>query len=95
MAIKIGLLGLGTVGGGTAEILLSPEGRHPLLQELEIYRVGVRDRTKTRSLQFPENMLTTDLDAIATDPDVDIVVELIGGLEPARSLILNLTIRSS
>lgn len=88
MAIRIGLLGLGTVGGGTAEILLSPEGRHPLLQELEIYRVGVRDRTKTRSLQFPENVLTTDLEAIATDPDVNIVVEVMGGLEPARSLIL-------
>lgn len=88
MAIKIGLLGLGTVGGGTAEILLSPDGRHPLLQELEIYRVGVRDISKVRTLQLPDNVLTTDLEAIATDPNVDIVVELIGGLEPARSLIL-------
>ncbi len=88
MAFKIGLLGLGTVGAGTAEILLSPDGRHPLLQELEIYRVGVRDISRTRSLQLPENVLTTDLEAIVTDPDVDIVVELIGGLEPARSLIL-------
>ncbi|MEG5140140.1 MULTISPECIES: homoserine dehydrogenase [unclassified Microcoleus] len=88
MAIKIGLLGLGTVGAGTAEILLSPDGRHPLLQELEIYRVGVRDISRTRSLQLPENVLTTDLEAIATDPEIDIVVELIGGLEPARSLIL-------
>lgn len=88
MAIKIGLLGLGTVGGGTAEILLSPEGRHPLLRELEIYRVGVRDISKTRSLQLPDNVVTTDLEAIATDPNVDIVVEVIGGLEPARSLIL-------
>ncbi|MCY7381315.1 MAG: homoserine dehydrogenase [Microcoleus sp. CAN_BIN18] len=88
MAIKIGLLGLGTVGAGTAEILLSPDGRHSLLQELEIYRVGVRDISRTRSLQLPENVLTTDLEAIATDPEIDIVVELIGGLEPARSLIL-------
>lgn len=88
MAFKIGLLGLGTVGAGTAEILLSPDGRHPLLQELEIYRVGVRDISRTRSLQLPENVLTTDLEAIVTDPEVDIVVELIGGLEPARSLIL-------
>ncbi len=88
MAFKIGLLGLGTVGAGTAEILLSPDGRHPLLQELEIYRVGVRDISRTRSLQLPENVLTTDLEAIATDPEIDIVVELIGGLEPARSLIL-------
>jgi homoserine dehydrogenase len=88
VAFKIGLLGLGTVGAGTAEILLSPDGRHPLLQELEIYRVGVRDISRTRSLQLPENVLTTDLEAIVTDPEVDIVVELIGGLEPARSLIL-------
>ncbi|XZO01083.1 MAG: homoserine dehydrogenase [Microcoleus sp.] len=88
MGFKIGLLGLGTVGAGTAEILLSTDGRHPLLQELEIYRVGVRDISRTRSLQLPENVLTTDLEAIVTDPEVDIVVELIGGLEPARSLIL-------
>jgi homoserine dehydrogenase len=88
VGIKIGLLGLGTVGGGTVEILQSPAGRHPLLNELEIYRVGVRDRSKTRSLQFAENVLTTDLEAIITDPNIDIVVELIGGLEPARSLIL-------
>ncbi len=88
VAFKIGLLGLGTVGAGTAEILLSRDDRHPLLQELEIYRVGVRDISRTRSLQLPENVLTTDLEAIATDPKVDIVVELIGGLEPARSLIL-------
>jgi len=65
VAFKIGLLGLGTVGAGTAEILLSPDGRHPLLQELEIYRVGVRDISRTRSLQLPENVLTTDLEAIA------------------------------
>jgi homoserine dehydrogenase len=88
VGFKIGLLGLGTVGAGTAEILLSTDGRHPLLQELEIYRVGVRDISRTRSLQLPENVLTTDLEAIVTDPEVDIVVELIGGLEPARSLIL-------
>jgi homoserine dehydrogenase len=50
--------------------------------------VGVRDISRTRSLQLPENVLTTDLEAIATDPEIDIVVELIGGLEPARSLIL-------
>jgi len=50
--------------------------------------VGVRDISRTRSLQLPENVLTTDLEAIVTDPEVDIVVELIGGLEPARSLIL-------
>jgi homoserine dehydrogenase len=88
VTIKIGLLGLGTVGGGTAEILLSPQNRHPLLKDLEITRVGVRDRAKSRSFPIPDHLFTTDLDAIVTDPDVDIIVEVMGGLEPARSLIL-------
>jgi homoserine dehydrogenase len=88
MAFKVGLLGLGTVGTGTAQILLDPAQRHPLVQELEIYRVGVRSPDKTRLVAFPPGVVTTDLEAIVTDPAVDIVVELLGGLEPARSLIL-------
>jgi homoserine dehydrogenase len=88
VAFKIGLLGLGTVGTGTAQIILNPSGRHPLLQEIEIHRVGVRSPDKPRSVQFPPEAITTDLEAIVADPEVDIVVELMGGLEPARSLIL-------
>jgi homoserine dehydrogenase len=88
VAFKIGLLGLGTVGSGTAEILLNPAMRHPLLTEIEIHKVGVRSLDKPRSIQLPPELLTTDLDSIVTDPTVDIVVEVIGGLEPARSLML-------
>ncbi len=88
MGFKIGLLGLGTVGTGTAQILLSPQGRHPLIQELEIYRVGVRDISKTRDVDISLDILTTDLEAIATDSNKNILVELIGGLELARTLIL-------
>lgn len=88
MAFKVGLLGLGTVGTGTAQILLDPALRHPLLQELEIHRVGVRSLDKVRAVTLPAERFTTDLESIVTDPDIDIVVEVIGGLEPARSLIL-------
>lgn len=88
MSFKIGLLGLGTVGTGTVLILQDPAQRHPLLQELELYRVGVRSLDKPRTVNIPPERLTTDLEAIVTDPNVDIVVEVIGGLEPARSLIL-------
>lgn len=88
MAFKIGLLGLGTVGTGTVAILQDPLGRSPLLKEIEIYRVGVRSLEKTRGVDLPSGVLTTDLDAIVSDPEIDIIVELMGGLEPARSLIL-------
>jgi homoserine dehydrogenase len=88
VGFKIGLLGLGTVGTGTAQILLNAQGRHPLVQEIEIYRVGVRSLDKPREVKLPEGVITSELEAIVTDPKVDIVVETIGGLEPARSLIL-------
>lgn len=88
MVVTVGLLGLGTVGAGTARILLDPAGRHPLMETLKLVKVGVRDVTKPRPIDLPAERLTTDLDTIVHDPDVDVVVELIGGLEPARSLIL-------
>jgi homoserine dehydrogenase len=88
LVIKVGLLGLGTVGTGTAKILLDPQGRHPLVGKIELTRVGVRSLEKPRPVEIPPERLTTDLEAIVTDPDIALVVELIGGLEPARSLIL-------
>lgn len=88
MTVKIGLLGLGTVGTGTVEILQDPQGRSPLLKAIEVKAVGVRSLDKPRQVNLPPEVLTTDLEAIVTDPDIAIVVELMGGLEPARSLIL-------
>jgi homoserine dehydrogenase len=88
LIIKVGLLGLGTVGTGTAQILLDPQDRHPLVNIIEVTRVGVRNLDKSRAVDLPAERFTTDLEAIVSDPDIDIVVELIGGLEPARSLIM-------
>ena len=88
MTIGIGLLGLGTVGAGVAAILATPTGRHPLVGELELRRVAVRDLNRPRTLELPAELLSTDPEAVVDDPAVDIVVEVMGGLEPARSLIL-------
>ena len=86
--VGVGLLGLGTVGGGVASILQSPGERHPLVNELELIRVAVRDLSRPRPVVLDESLLTTDPSAVIQDPSVDVVVEVIGGLEPARSLIL-------
>ena len=88
MTIGIGLLGLGTVGAGVAEILLNPEGRHPLMGQLALKRVAVRDLSRPRPVDLPAEVLCTDPQQVVNDPAVDIVVEVMGGLEPARSLIL-------
>ena len=88
MTIGIGLLGLGTVGAGVAEILQTPDGRHPLVGDLAVKRVAVRDLNRPRPIELPSEILCTDPEAVVQDPAVDIVVEVMGGLEPARSLIL-------
>lgn len=88
MAFKVGILGLGTVGTGTVQLLLDPIGRQALLKEIEVYKVGVKSTSKPRAVTLPGEVIITDLEAIVRDPAIDIVVELIGGLEPARSLIL-------
>jgi homoserine dehydrogenase len=88
VVVKIGILGLGTVGTGTVQILQDPVGRHPLLQSFVIGRVGVRSIDKPRTVDLPSDLVTTDLDSIVTDPEIEIIVEVMGGLEPARSLML-------
>ena len=88
MPIGIGLLGLGTVGAGVADILLSPQGRHPLVTDLQLRQVAVRDLNRPRPIPLSEDLLTTDAAAVVANPAVDLVVEVMGGLEPARSLIL-------
>jgi homoserine dehydrogenase len=88
VGVKLGILGLGTVGTGTVQLLQDSAGRNPLLQGIEIYRVGVRSLDKPRAVELSTEVLTTDLESIVNDPAVDIVVEVMGGLEPARSLIL-------
>lgn len=86
--IGIGLLGLGTVGAGVASILQTPEGRHPLIADLDLVRVAVRDRNRSRPIALDESILTTSPEAVVDDPAVDVVVEVMGGIEPARTLIM-------
>ncbi|MAR52576.1 MAG: homoserine dehydrogenase [Propionibacteriaceae bacterium] len=86
--IGIGLLGLGTVGAGVASILQSPEDRHPLISDLDLIRVAVRDLKRSRPIKLDSSILTTSPEAVVDDPAVNVVVEVMGGIEPARTLIM-------
>ena len=86
--VGIGLLGLGTVGQGVANIVSSPNDRHPLVGELELIGVAVRDLQKKRNVSIPDSILTTNPSEIVNNPNIQIVVEVMGGIEPAKSLII-------
>jgi homoserine dehydrogenase len=81
----LGILGAGTIGGGL--IRLITEGLAPRPLPIEIRRVGDRDLSRVRSFRLTESQITNDLDTIVNDPTIDIVVEVLGGLEPARTYI--------
>lgn len=89
-ALRVGLIGLGNVGTGVARILLEQAARLSLRsgREIRLTRVAVRDAARQRDIEIPAAMLTTDPLAVATSTDVDVVVELIGGLHPAREIVL-------
>ena len=82
--IGIGLLGLGTVGQGVANIISNPNDRHPLVGELEIVGVAVRNLQKKRDIPLPDSIFTTNAFEIVENPNIQIVVEVMGGIEPAK-----------
>jgi homoserine dehydrogenase len=88
-ALRIGLIGLGTVGSQVAGRLL--ERRHVLRRragvDLLLHRVLVRDLSKPRAVAVPRELMTTDPSSVLDDPEVDVVVEVAGGEEPARGFL--------
>lgn len=88
--VQVGILGFGTVGGGTARLLLEQKEQIQRRTGLDLNLKYICDRniSDSRGFAVPQEILTTDLDRLLTDPDLDIFVELIGGIEPARTFIL-------
>ena len=89
-SVNIGLIGLGTVGGGVAELLLAHKKRLSNLigAELNLVKAADMDQNLAHGLGLADGVYTPDGRDVINDPNVDIVVELIGGLEPARTLVL-------
>ena len=89
--INVGLLGLGTVGGGTLTVLRrnAQEITRRAGREIRVTMAAVRNLEKAKSQYGAEGItITTDSAAVVNNPDIDIVVELIGGTEPAKTLVM-------
>jgi len=89
---NIGIIGLGTVGSGVAQLLLDHgdrSGRHAG-RTMWLKRIVVNDVQKPRAVDLPDGLLTDDLSLVTEDPEITVVAQLIGGLEPARTIMLRL-----
>ncbi len=88
--IRVGLLGCGNVGAPLVQLI---EDHQAIIRArsgigLEVTRIAVRNVSRDRGLDLADGVLTNDAESVVDADDVDVVVELIGGIEPARSLIL-------
>ncbi len=87
--VRIGVLGCGNVGAAFVQLV---ERQADVIEartgiRLQVARVAVRNISRDREVQLPEGVLTRDAHAMVSDPTVDLIVEVIGGIEPARELI--------
>jgi homoserine dehydrogenase len=89
--VRVGLLGCGNVGAALVQLIRTraPDVAVRTGLRLEIQRVAVRSMTRERGVDLPDGVLTRDAAGVVDDPEVDVVVEVIGGIEPARELILS------
>ena len=87
--VRIGLLGCGNVGSAFVELIRRQSGAIEARTglRLEVTRVAVRNVSRDRGITLADGVLTRDVHSVVSDPDIDLVVELMGGIEPARELI--------
>lgn len=90
--LHVAIIGLGTVGSGVARILLSHPERiaRRAGRPIVLRHTVVRDRHKQRENELPDGVLTDDIAAVTRDDSVDVAIQLIGGTEPARQIMLAL-----
>jgi len=87
-SLKVALLGCGTVGGAVLRLLSEQSEDLAARIGRRVEVAGVAVRRPDRHPEVPAELLTTDAEGLVTRPDIDLVVEVIGGIEPARTLIL-------
>ena len=89
---RVAIVGMGTVGTGVARLLLDHGDRlaRHAGRVLWLEKATVRDLSKARNIRLPDGILTGDLQAILSNPEIEVVAMLVGGLEPARTYMLQL-----
>lgn len=90
-AIRIGLLGLGTVGSGVVKIIQDHQDKlmHQVGCPVTIKKVLVKDIDKKREADLPKEVLTTEVYDVIDDPEVDVIIEVIGGVEQTKQYLLD------
>ncbi|MCE4940047.1 MULTISPECIES: homoserine dehydrogenase [Bacillus amyloliquefaciens group] len=90
-AIRIGLLGLGTVGSGVVKIIQDHQDKlmHQVGCPVTIKKVLVKDIDKKRDADLPKDVLTTEVYDVIDDPEVDVIIEVIGGVEQTKQYLLD------
>ena len=88
--IYLGLIEFGNVGSGVVKILKSKKSylRNKLGCDLILKKICDKDLTSKRGVSIPRDILTSDPRKIIDDPSIDIVIELIGGIHPAKEIIM-------
>ena len=86
---NVAIVGMGTVGTGVARILLDHSDRTAIHagRTLSLEKVVVNNTSKVRELQLPTGVMTDSLDDVTSNPNIDVVAQLVGGIEPARTIM--------
>ncbi len=81
---RVGIVGFGTVGKGIYKILKSKDDLHPIIKELEIVKIAVKNISKKRDIAIEKELLTNDPNELIADPLIDVIVEVMGGINVAK-----------
>ena len=86
--LRIGIIGFGTVGKGVYQILKGEKETHPILKQIEIVGIVVKNISKKRDVKIDNNLLINDPNKLINDPTIDVIVEVMGGTDIAKNIIL-------
>lgn len=88
-AISIGLLGLGTVGSGVVQIINNHQDKlmHQVGCPVKVKKILVKNLNKERAVHVERDMLTTNADEIINDPEIDVIIEVMGGIDETKKYI--------